>query len=221
MSGETAERPGEEEIYFRAIEERFIRLRGAPLLLSPADWRVARGWQEKGVPLALVLASLDEVFARRAARRAKGRIQSLRYCAPAVEEAWEEHRELVAAGRREEAPPLAVAARLEKLAAALPDSLPGRAPVTERLLALAGTPAEVEGALAELDRQVLAAARADLAAAAEREIQADVERVLSGLARRLGGPEEASQREALFRQALRRRLRLPVLSLFSPEANDR
>ena len=93
----------EAQQYFRAIEEAFIRLRGAPLLLSPEDWRQAEQWRRRGVPLELVLAVLEQVFARRLERGARGRIQSLRYCAQAVETAWQEVEALTAGGRRREA----------------------------------------------------------------------------------------------------------------------
>ena len=74
--------------YFRAIEDHFIRLRGAPLLLSPADWQIAREWHREGIPLDLVLGALDEVFERRAERGSERPIQSLRYCSSAVAAAW-------------------------------------------------------------------------------------------------------------------------------------
>ncbi|HTQ81557.1 MAG TPA: hypothetical protein VMM92_16285, partial [Thermoanaerobaculia bacterium] len=61
----TREGEAEEHAYFEAVEEIFVGLRGAPLLLSPADWQVARRWQREGVPLSLVRGALEEVFAKR------------------------------------------------------------------------------------------------------------------------------------------------------------
>src|SRR3954471_18904178 len=90
--------------YFQAIEEIFVALRGAPLLLSPADWQVSRRWHRDGIPLDLIRSALQEVFARRKERGAKGKISSLRYCAPAVEAAWAERRELTTPGEGAEAP---------------------------------------------------------------------------------------------------------------------
>src|SRR5215475_13765984 len=110
--------------YFQAVEEIFVALRGAPLLLSPADWQVARRWHREGVPLDLVRRTLEEVFAKRKERGAKGKISSLRYCAPAVEAAWEELRELTAPGERSEAPAFEIRPRLAALATALPRSFP-------------------------------------------------------------------------------------------------
>lgn len=116
----------EDHAYFLAIEDHFVRLRGAPLLLSPADWQVARRWHQQGVPVELVRRALEEVFARRRERGAKGRISSLRYCAPAVEAAWTEHSELAAPGTRVEAEAFDAASRLAALAAALPGGGGGR-----------------------------------------------------------------------------------------------
>ncbi len=50
------------------------------------------------------------------------------------------------------------------------------------------------------------------------EIDSAVEKTLASLGGRLPAAELESSRERLARQILRRRLSLPVLSLFSPEA---
>jgi len=204
--------------YFQAIEEVFVRLRGAPLLLSPADWQVARRWHRDGVPLELVRGALEEVFARRKERGAKGRISSLRYCAPAVEAAWAELQDLTAPGRRAAAPALEVAPRLAALAAALPPGLPGRAALAARITALAGEPHEIEECLANLDQEAIAAADAGLDAAARAGLDAAVEKTLASLGGRLPAEELDRSRGRLARQILRGRIGLPVLSLFSPEA---
>src|SRR3954447_12505200 len=132
----TADPPDPDHAYFQAVEEIFVELRGAPLLLSPADYQVARRWHREAVPLDLVRRTLEEVFAKRKERGAKGKISSLRYCAPAVEAAWGELKELTAPGQRAAAPAFDVAPRLAALAAALPPSLPGREALTSRFNAL-------------------------------------------------------------------------------------
>src|SRR3954447_3427383 len=137
--------------YFQAVEEIFVALRGAPLLLSPADWQVARRWHREGVPLDLVRSTLEEVFAKRKERGAKGKISSLRYCAPAVEAAWADLRELTVPARRAEAPAFEVAPRLASLAA----RLRAREALSARVAGLSGDPQEVEEHLAALDRQML------------------------------------------------------------------
>jgi hypothetical protein len=200
--------------YFQAVEEIFVELRGSPLLLSPADWQVARRWHQEGVPLELVRSTLGEVFARRKERGAKGKISSLRYCAPAVEAAWADLRELTAPGHRVAAPAFEIAPRLAALAAALP----GQEALASRIASLTGDPQEIEAHLSHLDREMLDRAWEGLDGETRSEIEAAVEKTLASLAGRLPAGELESSRERLARQILRRRLALPVLSLFSPEA---
>ena len=214
----TAAEPAAEDTdhaYFQAVEETFVELRGAPLLLSPADWQVARRWHRDGVPIGLVRSTLEDVFAKRKERGAKGKISSLRYCAPAVEAAWADLRELTAPGHRVEAPAFESAPRLAALAAALPGDFSGFA---GRIMALTGDPQEIEERLSALDRELLDHAEAGLNADLRAEIQAAVEKTLATLGGRLPAAELETSRERLIRQALRRKLGLPVLSLFSPEA---
>jgi len=203
-----------ESAYFRAIEDAFVRLRGAPLLLSPADYQVAARWHRAGVPLGLVVATLDEVFARRRERGAKGRINSLRYCAPAVEAAWAEVQELQGPSRRSSAPEAPVGERLAELAAALPAELASRASWTERVSRLAGSTEAVETALRALDEELLAAVESDLEGAARERLDAEVEAILVGLRDRFSDEELRRLRGQLRRQRLRRLAGLPVLTLF-------
>jgi hypothetical protein len=214
----TTEAEDSDHAYFQGVEEIFVELRGAPLLLSPTDWQVARRWHREGVPLELVRSTLEEVFARRKERGSRGKISSLRYCAPAVEAAWADRRELTAPARRTEAPDFEVAPRLAALAAALPGSLTGREDLATRLSALAGDPQEVEEHLSAIDREMLDRAAQGLDGETRSEIEAAVEKTLASLGGRLPAAELESSRERLARQILRRRLGLPVLSLFSPEA---
>ncbi|HJX30055.1 MAG TPA: hypothetical protein VJ885_19295 [Thermoanaerobaculia bacterium] len=209
----------DDHAYFQAVEEIFVRLRGAPLLLSPADWQVARRWHREGIPLDLVRRALEGVFEKRKERGSKGKISSLRYCAPAVEAAWSETRELVAPGERLEAPPFDPSARLQALAASLPAGLVGRDGFTARIVAISGEPQDIEEQLAVLDRELLKSAEASLDGSERAEVEAAVEKTLSGLRGRLPAGELESSRERLTWQVLRQRLALPVLSLFSPEAD--
>jgi len=204
--------------YFQAVEEIFVELRGAPLLLSPADWQVARRWHQEGVPLDLVKRALESVFAKRQERGAKGKISSLRYCASAVEAAWADLRELTAPGERAEAPVFEVRPRLAALAAALPATFSGRESLAQRIETLDGDPQQVEHQLSSIDREMLDAAMDGLDGEARAEIGSAVEKTLAALGGRLPAEELERSRDRLARQALRRRLGLPVLSLFSPEA---
>lgn len=217
MSGTAETAEDSDHAYFQAIEEVFVELRGAPLLLSPTDWQVARRWHREGIPLELVKQALADVFEKRKERKAKGKISSLRYCAPAVEAAWADLRELTAPGQRSaEVPAFEIAPRLAALATALPPGL--RESFAARITALAGDPRKVEERLSELDREMLAIASDGLDAAAWAEVEKAVEKTLAALRDRLPAGELERSREQLGHQILRRRLGLPVLSLFSPEA---
>ena len=86
--------------YFQALEETVIRLRGTPLLLSPADWQIAKRWRRKGIPLSLVTRVLEEIFLRPTSARGKSAARSLRYCAKAVENEWSQSERMAATGVR-------------------------------------------------------------------------------------------------------------------------
>jgi hypothetical protein len=207
-----------ERRYFRAIEDAFIALRGAPFLLSPADWRLIEGWWTEGIPLEVVLPALSDVFARREERGEGRKVQSLRYCAAAVEEAWRRRREL--GGAR---PPLTdldldVGARLERLAARLPRDLDRRQDWSRRILA-AGTEArQAEATLAALDAELVAQALAALEPRSRGEIEAAAARAVATLADRTDAPTLEEDRRRLVGEGARRRAGLPLLSLFSPDA---
>lgn len=204
--------------YFQAIEETFVALRGAPLLLAPADWQLARRWRRAGIPLDLVRRTLAEVFARRAERKAKRQLLSLRYCARAVERAWQELVDLTAPGHRSDSEPLDVAVRLARLAAALPPDLAGRDELARRIASLSGEAPAVEEALAALDRRLVEGALAAASPETRAEVAARIDATLAQLGTRLPAEEIDRSRERLGLQVARRLLGLPVLSLFAAEA---
>ena len=211
-----------DQAYFRSIEEIFARHRGVPLLLSPADWKVAQGWFEAQVPFDLIDRVFAEVLGRRQERGAKGRVSSLRYFAPAVEAAWQEIRDLVAIGETLPAPDLDVPARLAALGLTLDraGSSVGRE-VAERVRALSSPAAyaeTVERQLAALDAEMLDRTDRTLPAEDLAAVAAEVTKSVQKLSGRLPAAEIESARDRLRRQAVRRRAGLPLLSLFSPDA---
>lgn len=216
------------EAYFRAVEETFIRLRGAPLLLSPADWKAAEAWHEEGIPLELVESVLEEVFERLRERDPERRIHSLRYCAPAVEAAWREVRDLTATAGRLEPEPIDVAGRLDRLAAALAraseglpaDERAGLEELEERLRGLEGNPEEVERDLEALDREMLDLCAASLEATTRKRLEKRAERALERARDRVEAEELEGLLERLEREGVRRELDLPTLSLFSSESES-
>ena len=48
--------------YFTEIEDTFIRRRGRHLSLSSLDWAMMETWQERGIPLHIVIRSIEAVF---------------------------------------------------------------------------------------------------------------------------------------------------------------
>lgn len=77
--------------YFSEIEQTFIRRRGRNLLLSPLDWALIETWQERGIPLRIVLRGIDRVFDsyEQSANRRRT-IKSLTYCKEEIEAQYAE-----------------------------------------------------------------------------------------------------------------------------------
>lgn len=231
--------------YFLELEDLFIGLRGAPLMLSPSDWQVAKEWRRRGIPLELVRRVLREVFEKRRQREADD-IVSLRYFRRPVEGAWKKARELAAGGERAEPETFDLERRLERLAAALPEELPERGRWAGRIRLLAGdssgeagagsteapepagdAPSDpvpepdmeaVEEALGRLDDELLVAVSRSLDADESETLRRRVEEALGRLEARLPAEEIARSRDHLHRRLLREHRALPVLSLFSPVA---
>ncbi|HUX67965.1 MAG TPA: hypothetical protein VMV31_10815 [Terriglobales bacterium] len=90
--------------YFTEIEEHFQRKRGAQIYLSPLDWALIASWREAGIPLAAVLAGIDQAFEKfeSGRRRDSQRHRSLVYCSAAVLAAAEA---MAAASAGADAPP--------------------------------------------------------------------------------------------------------------------
>ncbi len=207
-----------EQRYFRAIEDEFIRLRGSPFLLTAADWRLSRAWFEEGVPVDLVCEALREVFERRAERSEVAKVQSLRYCAAAVEAAWRTRRELGSASAAVEDYQMDVEGRLERLAARLPAALERREEWSARIRAAGRSAREAEQALVELDRELIDEQLAGLDAAERAQLEGAVTASIERLGPKLAADIAAADRERLRRESARRRGGLPLLSLFSPDA---
>lgn len=207
----------EAQVYFQAVEGMFSRARGSSLELAPRDRAIAVSWFRRGIPYDFVAALVPELLAKRRERNPRVRWNSLRYCAPKVEEAWAEVEALNAAGRTAPAPVLAVRPRLEALSELLPASLPERSVWQQRILALEGSSQAVEDGLAELDRALLAAVEAALASAERTRLEQSLISTLARLATRLPAAELEAARAQLLRRELRLLFELPMLSLFALE----
>lgn len=73
--------------YFTEIEETFIRRRGRNLLLSPLDWALIETWQERNVPLHIILRGIEKVFdgVDAAPPQRRRNVKSLMYCREEIE----------------------------------------------------------------------------------------------------------------------------------------
>ena len=77
--------------YFTEIEETFIRRRGRNLLLSPLDWALIETWQERGIPLHIVLRGIELVFDVVDKQPARKRtVKNLFYCKEEIEAQYAE-----------------------------------------------------------------------------------------------------------------------------------
>ncbi|CAN5437415.1 hypothetical protein BH20ACI1_BH20ACI1_30810 [soil metagenome] len=77
--------------YFSEIESAFIRRRGRNLLLSPLDWALIETWQEREIPLHIVLRGIEKVFDGVDKQPARKRtIKSLMYCREEIEAQYSE-----------------------------------------------------------------------------------------------------------------------------------
>src|SRR5262245_21567573 len=78
--------------YFTEIEEEFVRRRGSHLLVSPLDWSLIETWQQRGVPLHIVLRGINVSFDAYDRRASRGRkVNSLLYCQQEVEAMYLEY----------------------------------------------------------------------------------------------------------------------------------
>jgi hypothetical protein len=109
-------------------------------------------------------------------------------------------------------------ARLEALVRALPADLPDRDWIARGVLALRGDAAEIESGLIAIDDAMLAAAAARLDAEEKASLDVWVERRLDTMRDRLDEAELAAGADRLRSRELRRRAALPLLSLFSKDA---
>ncbi|MDQ3321085.1 MAG: hypothetical protein M3525_01315 [Acidobacteriota bacterium] len=77
--------------YFTEIEETFVRRRGKNLLLSPLDWALIETWQERKMPLHIVLRAIEKVFDTVDKQTARKRtVKSLMYCREEIEAQYSE-----------------------------------------------------------------------------------------------------------------------------------
>jgi len=214
----------EDRRYYQAAEAAFIRRRGTPFLLSPRDFALLKQWRALGVPMEAVRQGIDAAFSGREERQARGRVNSLGYCAGAVLEAWERRAETsVGKGGGRSGPEPDIAAALAGLSGSLAELARRRpdlaAPIEaasrslDRLAKAGKNAEEIETSLARLDKR-LAKALFDALPEPERDrLDTEVETALSRANIRMDADAAERTRRALSRRTLREALDLPRLTL--------
>lgn len=76
--------------YYTEIEEAFVRRRAKNLLLSPIDWAMIESWQDRGIPLHVVLRGIEAVFDNFEKNPRPRTIKSLLFCREEVEAQFQE-----------------------------------------------------------------------------------------------------------------------------------
>lgn len=234
--------PGEAGDYYRAVEEEFLRRRGAPLLLSPRDWALIGDWQAAGIPLRIVLQGIANVFDAFERRPPTARrINSLSYCRQEVLGLHELYRSLrgIDAGRpssagggagegaravgrhlgrllrrMRESMSLASEAGLEPLVAGLARVSADMKLLRRQAKTGALDPQALEAGLRRLDEALLDSARRSLPPEETRSAEEEAGRTLAAESARMTPEAFATTRRALLARRLRLRLRLPRLTLF-------
>lgn len=78
--------------YFTEIEEEFVKRRGRHMLVSPLDWSLMEMWNQRGIPLHIVLRGINSSFDGYDERARRGRkVNSLFYCQQEVESLFLEY----------------------------------------------------------------------------------------------------------------------------------
>lgn len=79
--------------YFTEVEDTFVRRRGKHLFLSPLDWAMIESWQDRGIPLHIVIRSIESVFDvydKQPESMRTRTIKSLFYCREEIEAQYNE-----------------------------------------------------------------------------------------------------------------------------------
>ena len=204
--------------YFTEIERFYQSKRESFTLLSSLDWVLIESWKEKGVPLELVLKGMDRAFSR-----ARRKINSLAYCARAVEAVCEEQKDL-----RLESPELPdvsaeeVSRYLDGLAdnvAALRETFPEFA---SRLAGIASSIRslevsnlrDVEQQLTALEEKLIALLKIASDETVLLEVKRDLDSELAPFRSTMTSDQLTMLEQQLWRRKLMERFRVARLSLF-------
>jgi len=216
--------------YFTEIENAFVRRRGRNLLLGPVDWQLMEKWEKEGIPLRIVLATIDDVFDQiEDDPKRTGSIRTLSYCKDAVEaryRSWLESQVGGAEGSGEEETPAgpsraefeALSKRLESaakefgegVARVLKDAAASLRGIAEGNHGAADSEAELERLDEAIDSALFEFAEEERLGEARRMVEKEI-----GGRRAAMGQDAYERTEALMvRKQLREGSGIPRLGLF-------
>lgn len=77
--------------YLSEVTNLFLQRRGRALNISPLDWQTIAEWEQRGIPLRIVLRAINDVFDKYYMQpKAKQKpVKSISYCAEEIETAFE------------------------------------------------------------------------------------------------------------------------------------
>jgi len=201
--------------YFQEIARAFFGHRGAPFVLSSRDMVMISSWEERGIPLRVVLEGMERAVEKYRKRAAGGRkISSLSFCETEIAKANAEYRDR-GVGRAEKGESRQdkrkrIRAEVERFLESMPRETDFLGAVYREALAVLSRKEASEVTLERLDARAeeLITGLADTAVRAqvEKRVRADFP----------GRPAEELQRISLLElvKRWRERYRVPYLSYF-------
>lgn len=202
--------------YYQTIARAFLERRGAPFFLSPKDQAVVAGWEDRRIPLRVVLEGIGRTFDGLISRGRGTKGITMSFCERQVDAAFAQHRDRTA-GRRRAAtaePRLTkqerVRREVEKALPAFSSADPEIAGLLRAALGLLAAPRPDEAALERLDAEVEGILWSRATGEEKTAAEAEVRRELRG--RRPGGLADIVRRNVV--KAARAGLKIPHISLF-------
>jgi hypothetical protein len=204
--------------YFTEIELFYQARRESFTLLSTLDWVLIENWKDQGVPLDLILKGIDRAFSR-----ARRQINSLAYCAKAIDEVIEEQKETRM--ERPEMPQIS-SEETRKYLANLAEEVNAVQPLFPEFASKIGSVAasvrevetnslrDAEQTLSALEEKLISIIRIAADESVLVEIHRDVESELAAFRSTMTTQQLAMLEQQLSKRKLLERYNLPRLSLF-------
>jgi hypothetical protein len=200
--------------YYRDIAQAFFERRGGPFLLSPKDQAAIAAWEEKRIPLRVVLEGIGRTFDRLKMRGRGTKGIPLAFCDREVEAAFAQHLDRAAGGGRPAAsrtrPDKGDRARREigRAIKALPGEAEGIRRLLEAALDIWSSARPEAAALERIDEELEETLWRAASEAEKAEAEAEASRRPAGT--KADGLGEAVRRHVVM--AARARRRIPHVS---------